>query len=409
MRAFIASVLLLLLTAGQSAGQHARGYSEPGPLGATLHGPDQTPPRIVITKPGDTGDRANRARGLKIVPEASGEVVLMGRIEDDRGVAGLTINGHDILLWGWKTQRKFGLKLKAPAAGKVLKLHFLAKDEAGNQTEEDFEISVPAFETETDRRAGLRLTRKVPLSPDRARYWALIVAVGDYSHPSVPDLDYPVPDARDLALVLVRNYTFDRRRVRFLRNPTRAELIGALADFAPSGGHPLTPQDNLLVYYAGHGHYDADYDEGYWLPSDAEKQSRANWVSNSDVQRAFRGIRAQHILLLSDACFSGSLFATRQAFTVAIEEAYKERSRKAITAGNLTQVPDRSVFKEYLVKRLQDNTSAYLDAGTLYSSIKAPVTNNSPLRQRPLYGIIQQTGDEGGEFIFVHKQPRLSN
>lgn len=390
---------------GTAVSQHARGYSEPGTLGSQFRGPDKQPPKIVITQPTEEATRANGTRGLNIVPEATGEVVVLGYIEDDRDVETLTINGHEIQLWGKRsTKRQFGLKLKAPAEGKLIRLKFLAKDKAGNIATEAFEISSASFEAVADARARFSIRRSGLGAPDQANYWALVVAVGDYAHPSVADLDYPVNDARDVAMALSENYTFEKEHIQLLLNPTRSELIGALSNFAPSGETPLGQRDNLLVFYAGHGHYDENYSEGYWLPSDAERNNRANWVSNSDVQRAFKGIQAQHILLLSDACFSGSMFATRSPFTIAIEEAYKERSRKAITAGNLTQVPDHSIFKEYLVKRLHENPNPYLDAGTLYSSMKAPVTNNSPTRQRPLYGVIQQTGDEGGEFIFVRRK-----
>ncbi|MFQ5632720.1 MAG: caspase domain-containing protein [bacterium] len=404
MRISLCLFALMVLFFSTAAAQHARGYSEPGALGIHFRGPDKTPPKIVITQPAVETTRAGSTRGLHIVPEATGEVAVLGYIEDDRGVANLAINGHDIQLWGkYATKRKFGLKLKAPAEGRLTRLNFVAKDKAGNPTTETFEITTANFEAVADSRSRTSIRRGAK-TPDQANYWALIIAVGDYAHPSVSDLDYPVTDAKEVAMALSEYYTFEKNRIKLLANPTRSQLIGALSNFAPSGKTPLNINDNLLVFYAGHGHFDENYSEGYWLPTDAEKTNRANWVSNSDVQRAFKGIQAQHILLLSDACFSGSMFAARSPFTIAIEEAYKERSRKAITAGNLTQVPDRSVFKEYLVKRLRENSNTFLDAGTLYSNIKAPVTNNSPTRQRPLYGVIQQTGDEGGEFIFVRRK-----
>ena len=167
--------------------------------------------------------------------------------------------------------------------------------------------------------------------------------------------------------------------------------------------------DNLLVFYAGHGYWDELYREGYWLPSDAEQANRANWVSNSDIQRAFRAIQSRHILLLSDACFAGSLLATRYPFLSgqmdsqdAIKALYSLPSRRAITAGNFTEVPDQSAYKFYLGKYLQQNNQKYLDAGSLFAGIKLPIINNS--KATPQYGVIQETGDEGGEFIFVRRE-----
>ena len=76
-------------------------------------------------------------------------------------------------------------------------------------------------------------------------------------------------------------------------------------------------------------------------------------------------------------------------------------SRKAMTSGTLEEVPDRSVFLEFLLKRLQVNEKKYLSASELFSSFREAVLNNSP--NIPQYGVIQDTGDEGGDFIFVKR------
>jgi len=87
-----------------------------------------------------------------------------------------------------------------------------------------------------------------------------------------------------------------------------------------------------------------------------------------------------------------------------IQELYKLPSRKAMTSGAMKEVPDKSVFIEYLVKRLDQNTDKFLPAEQLFSSFKAAVINNSPNGQVPQFGEIRETGDEGGDFIFIKKQ-----
>jgi hypothetical protein len=72
-----------------------------------------------------------------------------------------------------------------------------------------------------------------------------------------------------------------------------------------------------------------------------------------------------------------------------------------MTSGSLTEVPDKSVFLEQLVKRLDENTIGYLPAEELFSSFKTTVMNSSPTV--PQYGDIKGTGDEGGDFIFVRR------
>ncbi|MFN7623529.1 MAG: formylglycine-generating enzyme family protein, partial [Acidobacteriota bacterium] len=58
---------------------------------------------------------------------------------------------------------------------------------------------------------------------------------------------------------------------------------------------------------------------------------------------------------------------------------------------------------DYLVKRLESNEDEYLRAGTLFERLQVPVINNSTTRQTPQYGVIPETEDEGGQFIFVRR------
>ncbi len=57
---------------------------------------------------------------------------------------------------------------------------------------------------------------------------------------------------------------------------------------------------------------------------------------------------------------------------------------------------------EFLLKRLNDNTEKYLTAKQLFFSIETAVLNNT--RAVPQYGTIQDTGDEGGDFVFIKKE-----
>ena len=115
-------------------------------------------------------------------------------------------------------------------------------------------------------------------------------------------------------------------------------------------------------------------------------------------------IHAKHTLLISDACFGGSIFKSRGVMGNLIQkigEMYRYPSRRAMTSGNLSLVPDKSFFADYLIKRLNDNTDTFLPSQTLFYRIYEPVTNNSPAT--PQFGVVQETGDEGGDFIFIRK------
>ena len=79
------------------------------------------------------------------------------------------------------------------------------------------------------------------------------------------------------------------------------------------------------------------------------------------------------------------------------------KSNRSPDPRTLKEVPDRSVFLDYLVKRLEQNTAPLLSSQQLFASFRTAVINNSPNQQVPQYSDIQQAGDEGGDFIFIRK------
>ena len=237
--------------------------------------------------------------------------------------------------------------------------------------------------------------------PLNGRYYALLIAVNEYSDANINNLDKPVSDAQKLFDVLVNEYLFEKINVTFLKNPTREQIISSLDKYEKE----LTANDNFLLFYAGHGYWNETTQKGYWLPSDAKKQNTSNWIGNSTISDYIKSIKAKHTLLISDACFGGSIFKTRAAFTnqeLSTIRLYELQSRKAMTSGNLTEVPDKSVFIEYLVKRLQENQDTYLSSEQLFFSFKPSVMNNT--ESVPEYGVVFNTGDDGGDFIFVKKK-----
>ena len=231
-------------------------------------------------------------------------------------------------------------------------------------------------------------------------YYALIIGVSDYSSEDVPDLDAPVHDAEKIKNILVNNYTFPPENIYFLQNPKREDLIIAFDKLT----NKLTPEDNLLIFYAGHGYWDPQRKLGFWLPSDASLSSSANWFRNSTLKSYIASINARNILLISDACFSGSIFKSRGISVKApkeIVDLYNLPSRKAMTSGNLKEVPDVSQFLKYLTKRLSENKEKFITAEDLFNSLKQAVMNNT--ENVPQFGTIRNSGDEGGSFVFIKR------
>ncbi|HEX8531897.1 MAG TPA: caspase family protein [Cytophagales bacterium] len=238
----------------------------------------------------------------------------------------------------------------------------------------------------------------------RDKYYALLIGVNAYADPSIPPLDYPLLDANNLREVLVQEYQFEPSGVALLANPTRSQVYEAFGELEKK----LGPHDNLLIFYAGHGDWHMNKRIGYWWPSDVSANSNAQKISTVELQVLLEQIACRHLLLVVDACFGGAVLKSRGPATPtgALAEMYAQTSRKAITSGNLTPVPDQGTFATTLVKALRDNVYRHLPGQVLFGQVWNRMVSSST-QQRPSYGPIEGVAEEGGEFIFVRRQAEI--
>ncbi len=240
-----------------------------------------------------------------------------------------------------------------------------------------------------------------PFAVQEGKYYALIIANDTYRTESgMMNLKRPVSDATALREVLATRYTFDRSNIMTLYNRNKLDVEVTLEELQKK----LLPEDNLLIFYAGHGKMDQEADIGYWLLSDATS-SRVTWLSNSTITDFIKACKARHILLIADACYSGSIYSARGMYddaSTAILDLIKSKSRKAITSGGTTEVADESKFAEVLVEQLRINTEQYLRSLDLYNLVQKPVMANS--MTSPRWGPISNVGDDNGDFVFILRE-----
>lgn len=236
-----------------------------------------------------------------------------------------------------------------------------------------------------------------PINNESSTYYALLIGVNDYDDLAFNDLQNPVQDAEKLSLALNANYNFPTKNITVLRNPTKEGIINKLAQLQQL----LREHDNLLIFYAGHGKEINNV--AYWLPKNATTNSRLNWFSSSELLDYIKGFKTKHTLVIADACFSGAYVVRDVTSQKACNELLKMPSRRIMTSGAKTVVPDQSIFMQYLLNKLNNNTESCISAERLYLSFKDNVIANSPNNQIPQFGILTGTGDEGGSFIFMRK------
>jgi len=347
---------------------------------------DNQPPIITIISP-------NVNRGFSIVKNTK-STTITGTINDESKIYEVLINGQEASV---DTNGNFSKNVILGIGENTFTVK--ATDVKMNSTTKTFTIKREVEQKETvvvnnNKDQNNSSTLKT------GKYYALIIGNNEYKDQAIASLDEPIKDATKLYNVLTSKYAFSPQNVTLLKNATYVQMIDALDQLSNS----LTRNDNLLVFYAGHGYWDTTKKLGYWLPSNAKKKSTAFWIRNSTISDYMASIKTKHTLLIADACFSGSIFKTRSAFDnapLAVKKLNDLPSKKAMTSGNLKEVPDQSVFLKYLVQRLNENTEKYLPADKLFSSFRRAVLANSP--NAPQFGTIQNAGDEGGEFIFVKK------
>ncbi len=349
------------------------------------------PPVVVISEPD-----VDLKRGFKIVKTK--RIQVKGTATDKDGIYEVLINGVDATVYD---DGSFiaNVPLKVGTNTLVVK----ATDIKQASSTKTFTIKRKSPEVDIVRPdTDIVIKKEEKLDIGFGTYYALLIGVSDYNDASnVPDLEgLPTKDAKDLSDILVNKYNFKRENVVLLNNsPTENQILREFVKLRQK----VTNKDNVLIFYAGHGIYDESTETGSWLPSDADPEYGLNMISNSTIKDYIKGINSKHTLLISDACFSGSIFKTRsyKLAPKSITRKFELPSRKAITSGTLKTVPNKSVFLKYLIDRLTNNDELYLTARKIFDKIEEPVMNNS--KNVPQYGTIQEVGDEGGDFIFVKK------
>ncbi len=319
-------------------------------------------------------------RGFEKIKEE--KINVSGKVSDKEGLKELKING---LIIGFNSDGNFETSMLLNVGSNKLTVEVV--DQKGNIVTKSYTIE-----------------REEPLINETSSdYYALLIANQNYDDDLVVDLDQPIQDANKLKDVLLNKYSFKPENLILLEDPSRSEILDQL-DYL---SRKVDDKDNVLIFYAGHGYWDEKFNTGYWFPRDARppKVSKSAWFGNSTLRDYINGINSKHTLLIADACFSGGIFKSRVAFadaTIGINKLQKLTSRKAMTSGTLTEVPDKSIFMKYLIQRLYENDDKYMTSESLFASFKTAVLNNSP--NVPQYGTVQNAGDEGGDFIFILKE-----
>lgn len=251
------------------------------------------------------------------------------------------------------------------------------------------------------------------LTPPGKRY-AVVIANQRYQDGGYDALATPHADAQALADLLTSRYGFITTLPRgadapasplVLKDSTRAEMLGALSSLRRT----LQPEDSLLVFYAGHGVYERETGQAYWLPVDANRDEPHTWLSAHDIQTSIARLNVRHVLVIADSCFSGAFVQRGEANTdsgadrqALLGNLMLRSSRRFISSGANEPVSDgggagHSVFARALIDALRAEAKPFTANELFTRHLVSNVGSRS--KQLPQLFAMKE-GHDGGELVF---------
>ncbi|MFC2126030.1 caspase domain-containing protein [Bacteroidota bacterium] len=177
--------------------------------------------------------------------------------------------------------------------------------------------------------------------------YALLFATDTYD--SWNKLINPINDARTIAEELESNYGF---KVELVTNASQEEVYTKLRDYADKS---YMDNDQLFLFFAGHGQFDDSFREGFVVCKDSRKNDpgKVSYISHSRLRTVVNNIPSKHTFLVMDICFGGTFDPVvasagyrgeERNFEITHEEFIKKKlkfkTRRYLTSGGKVYVPD---------------------------------------------------------------------
>lgn len=140
---------------------------------------------------------------------------------------------------------------------------------------------------------------------------AVLVAINDYSVPSIPDLRGAVNDVELVARVLETRLGFDRGGITFLKDSqaTRIAILDAIDELVEKAG----PDDRVYFHFSGHGsqapdrHGDEDDALDETIVAHDSRKPGIPDITDDELNSRFARLRTRNVLLVFDSCHSGTV------------------------------------------------------------------------------------------------------
>ena len=265
--------------------------------------------------------------------------------EDNKPVQTIKVNGEVV---EYDKNLKFFDKIVQLEGGRN-KIVIEATDEKGFSTAQIFEV---AFEKKEESAA-----------PGNGVNYFLGIAIDNYK--TWPPLFNAKNDVISFSKLMEQKFGYQSANFILLQDTaaTRKNIIRQIRSFLVK----IKPNDNVIIYFSGHGNKDQLTDgDYYFIPSDGEADDISSAVKSTDIIDNFKNIKAKNCLLIMDACFSGLITnSVNNNQRISLLNSNKNLSdlpsKWIITSGRATKVSDgiagtNSPFASVMINYLKENT-----------------------------------------------------
>lgn len=263
------------------------------------------------------------------------------------------------------------------------------------------------------RGAGLINKDKAAVANAIAKKYALLVGTNTYEgKPQWKDLEgIPVLDVRSIGTELKNHFGFE---VITLVDKPSDSIYESIIRLSKT----LKPNDQLLIYVAGHGDYDENlFDDGFIVCANSKQAKddpyRNTYIQYSKLSRMINKLPASQVMMVLDVCFGGSFAekvvrcSNRSGYEDLSSADYisgklKLKTRLFLSSGGKKEVPNGykgrlSPFAQRFLQCLQTRggDSKLLSSSSFYEFVK----------KLPSGPVIGSFGDDecGSEFLMLSK------
>lgn len=261
--------------------------------------------------------------------------------------------------------------------------------------------------------ASDNITKPNPITLPIPHNYALIFATDTYAY--WPHLENPIADANAVNETLTTLFGFS---VEEVKNASSEQILAKLTEYLHRS---FQPQDQLLIFFSGHGFFDNDLGQGFIVAADSPRPlqdpGHQHLLAHDTIMHYVNRIPSRHVVMVLDACFAGTLdrriaegsvrgdpaedFYSRATLPELLQRKRMKRTRRYFASGGKDFVPDgtpghHSPFMSAFLLTLNQNADrkGYVTLEDIQQGLNTVIPE-------PRWGDIQDDNEPGADFLLL--------